>query len=135
MRKYNLYISWVLACLGMLGSLFYSIVFQDEPCTLCWYQRICLFPLSIVLGIAAYKNFAGIKIYMLPQLIIGMIVAVYQVILQEVPGLSIAICGGKISCSDKTFLLGPITMPMGSVCLFLLLIILLLKARSYVSLE
>lgn len=135
MRNYNLYISWVLVCLGVLGSLFYSIVFQDEPCTLCWYQRICLFPLSIILGIAAYKNFNGIKIYVLPQLIIGMMVAVYQVILQEVPGLSIAICGGKISCSDKTFLLGPITMSMGSAFLFLLLIILLSRARSYDALN
>lgn len=125
MRKYGLYFSWVLTCIGVLGSLFYSIVFQEEPCTLCWYQRICLFPLSIILGIAAYKGFYKIKIYVLPQIIFGLLIAIYQIILQEIPGLSIAMCGGKISCSDKTFLFGKITLPMGSACLFFLLAILL----------
>lgn len=135
MRKYNLYISWVIACFGVLGALFYSIVLQEEPCTLCWYQRICLFPLSIILGIAAYKNFCKISIYVLPQVVFGLITAIYQIILQEIPGLSVAICGGKISCSEKTYLLGKITLPMGSAFLFLVLFILLVYASRSSSQE
>lgn len=55
-RKNNLYSAWVISLFGLFLSLFVGEILEVEPCNLCWYQRIALFPLTILLGIAAYKQ-------------------------------------------------------------------------------
>lgn len=112
-RRYGLYLSWVIACVGTLFSLYFSEVRGLEPCHLCWYQRICLFPLAIILGLAAYRGFLPIARYVLPQVIIGFMLALYQVALQEIPGWNpIDICGGGPSCEEGITVFGPLTIPM-----------------------
>ncbi|MCY1049725.1 disulfide bond formation protein B, partial [Mammaliicoccus sciuri] len=44
-QQYALFISWVIALVAMLGSLYFSEIRQFVPCTMCWYQRICMYPL------------------------------------------------------------------------------------------
>jgi len=122
--RYGLYTAWVLACLGTLVSLYYSHIRLLEPCHLCWYQRICLFPLTIVLGMAAYRGFLGIAYYALPLTLCGLLVALYQVGIQEIPGWNpIDICGGGPSCVERLVVIGPLTVPMLSACLFALMIV------------
>jgi disulfide bond formation protein DsbB len=113
-KKYGLYTAWLIASLGMLFSLYFSEVKNMEPCHLCWYQRIALFPLFIILGIATYKGFLGICPYVLPQIGCGLLFAVYQIAIQEIPGWNpIDMCGGGPSCAEKIMIgLGPITIPM-----------------------
>lgn len=127
-RKYGLYFTWLIATLATLGSLFFSEIKHFEPCHLCWYQRICLFPLAIILGIGTYRGALGISRYVLPQTIIGFLFAIYQVAIQEIPGWNpIDICGAGPSCSEKVLIgLGFVTLPMLSVLTFLILIILLI---------
>lgn len=119
-RNLELYLAWLLASLGTLLSLYFSEIRHLEPCHLCWYQRICLFPLVIILGIAAYNSFFDITRYVLPQVIIGFLFALYQIVLQEIPGWNpIDICGGGPSCAEKLYIgLGPITIPMLSAAGF-----------------
>lgn len=119
-RKYGLYFAWLLSFLGTCTSLYFSDVRHLEPCHLCWYQRICLFPLSLILGIAAYQGFAGIVRYVLPLAIFGFLFALYQIALQEIPGLNaIDLCGAGPSCSEKVPIgLGPISIPMLSAACF-----------------
>ena len=45
-----IFLGWLIACISTLGSLFFSYVMEFAPCILCWYQRICLFPLVIILA-------------------------------------------------------------------------------------
>ncbi|MCH9610003.1 MAG: disulfide formation protein [Chlamydiales bacterium] len=117
--KYGLYFAWLLAAIGTLISLYFSEVKMMEPCHLCWYQRICLFPLVILLGIAAYRGFLGIASYALPLAALGFMLALYQVMMQEIPGWNpIDICGGGPSCDDGITVLGPITIPMLSMACF-----------------
>jgi disulfide bond formation protein DsbB len=122
-KKYGLYFSWLFATVGMIISLYFSDVKNFEPCHLCWFQRICLFPLCPILGIAAYRGFQDISRYLLPQVVFGLVLALYQVAIQEIPGWNfIEICGAGPSCSDKILIgLGPITIPMLSAFGFFLI--------------
>jgi disulfide bond formation protein DsbB len=81
-----LWLGWVVAAVTMFGSLYYSIgPPQFTPCELCWYQRICLYPMAAILLIAAIKKFRGIWLYVLPQLVIGAGIAIYHTQLQAFP--------------------------------------------------
>jgi Disulfide bond formation protein DsbB len=110
-------------------SVYYSYLLNVEPCVLCYYQRICLFPLVVILGISAYLDDLSVKIYALPLALIGFCIAIYQVCLQEIPGMTLDICG-KVSCSTKLFLLGFITMPMASALAFFAIANLLIFATK-----
>nr|CRI51382.1 hypothetical protein BN1224_UZG1_A_02370 [Chlamydia pneumoniae] len=52
-RSYALYFAWAISCAGTLISIFYSYILNVEPCILCYYQRICLFPLTCY-----FRNFS-----------------------------------------------------------------------------
>lgn len=129
-KRYSLYFAWLISLLAVLLSLYLSEVRKIEPCHLCWYQRIAIFPLIFVLGIAVYREFFGIAIYVLPQVIVGFLFALYQVAIQEIPGFHpIDICGGGPKCTDKFSIgLGPISLPMVSSAGLLALIVLLLMS-------
>lgn len=127
-RPLSLYLAWLFACIGTLFSLYFSEIRHLEPCHLCWYQRIALFPLVFVLGIAAFKEFFDIARYVLPQVVIGFLIALYQVAIQEIPGWNpIELCGRGPSCHEKMLIgLGPITISMLSAAGFFLIGTLLL---------
>lgn len=127
LKKYGLYAAWLLVCIGTLLSLYFSVIRNFEPCHLCWYQRIFLFPLTIILGIAAYQGNWKIFPYVFPFVALGLLFAGYQIAIQEIPGWNpIDMCGAGPSCSEKVLIgIGPITIPMLSFALFLLLGILL----------
>ncbi len=126
-RRYGLYFSWLITCIAFVGSLYFSDIRHHEPCHLCWYQRICLFPLIFILGIACYRGFRGIGIYVLPLVVIGLLFAIYQIAIQEIPGWNpIDMCGAGPSCSERVEIgLGFITLPMLSALAFLAIILLL----------
>ncbi|NGX60687.1 MAG: Disulfide bond formation protein C [Chlamydiae bacterium] len=136
-HRYTLYFAWLLVCVGTLISLYYSDIMHKEPCHLCWYQRICLFPLIFSLGIAAYRGFHGIAPYLLPQSILGLLIALYQICIQEIPSWGgIDICGSGPSCSEKSLIgLGPITFPMLSAAGFLILTLLLFTSLYLSTVE
>jgi disulfide bond formation protein DsbB len=131
MKSYSLYLAWLIACVSTIGSLYFSEVLHLEPCHLCWYQRICIFPLSLILGLAVYRNFHGIVLYVLPLVVIGFLFAVYQIVLQETGYNPIEMCGAGPSCSDKVDIgLGFITMPMLSALALFCMGVLLLIAKD-----
>jgi disulfide bond formation protein DsbB len=73
-----LFIAWLIATTGTLGSLFFSEVMEFAPCLLCWYERIFLYPLVITLTIGLFPlDKAAIK-YSLPLAIAGWFVALYH---------------------------------------------------------
>lgn len=126
-RYLPLYCAWLFALLGTMASLYFSHVRGLEPCHLCWDQRIALFPLALILGVATFRGDLKIAFYTLPFALIGLLFALYQVAIQEIPGWNpIELCGGGPSCSEKTSLgMGWITLPMLSSLNFLLLSLLL----------
>jgi disulfide bond formation protein DsbB len=131
--KYSLYFAWLIACLGTLGSLYFSEIRHLEPCHLCWYQRIALFPLPLFLGIATYTHDKRIALYTLPLVSIGFIFALYQVLIQHIPGwYPIEMCGAGPNCAEKLDIgLGFITLPILSACNFFLLAVLLFYSLKH----
>jgi disulfide bond formation protein DsbB len=130
-RRFSLYFAWVGALFGTLMSLFFSEVLLYAPCNLCWYQRICLFPLSIQLGIAAYRSDRGIVRYAWPLIAFGALFAIYQTAEQIIPGFSpIDLCGAGPRCDeDPLKLFGFLSIAMLSLLGFLGIGLLLWFAR------
>lgn len=120
-----LLIAWLSALIATLGSLYFSEVLHFIPCTLCWYQRIFMYPLAIILGIAFYRNDKEICRYILPVAGIGIVISGYHIILQKVPYFQqFEMCKYGVPCSkDYLNLFGFITIPMMAFTAFAIIII------------
>ena len=129
-RTYNLYLAWIVAMVAMGGSLYFSEVMKFIPCTYCWYQRICMYPLALLLGIAAFKKDHGVTKYVLPMAIIGMCFSTVHYLKQKTD-LFPAACSSVIPCSGQYInWLGFITIPFLALTAFVLIIGLMSLKKS-----
>jgi disulfide bond formation protein DsbB len=117
----------VVALLAMGGSLYYSEVAHYQPCVLCWYQRIAMYPLVLLLGIAAFRRDIGIRIYAIPLAAIGAVISAYHYLLEWgfVPDSGACVVG--VPCTQVWFRqFGFISLPFLALTAFLLIIAFLL---------
>lgn len=77
-RDTRLYLAWLVALVATLGSLYLSEVRGFLPCVLCWYQRIAMYPLALLLGVAAFFGDHSIRRYVLPLALTGFGIALFQ---------------------------------------------------------
>ena len=127
-----LFASWLLAVIATIGSLFFSEVMGIEPCSLCWYQRIFMYPLVVILLIGMFPLDLSVVRYALPLAGIGWAVAVYHYLLYTgyIPE-NMQPCSEGVSCTDIDLeLLGFITIPMLSILSYTAIIALLLGFRK-----
>lgn len=127
-HTYVLHIALFLAATATASSLFYSIVVGLQPCLLCWWQRIALFPQVILFTIATIKKDLSIRIYGLWLSFCGAVIAAYQYYEQITynPLIPCPVVPGGVSCLDRqVFELGYITIPLMSLTVFLLMGIIL----------
>ena len=122
-----LFAAWGVAAVATTGSLFFSYVMGFAPCVLCWYQRICLFPLVVILARGLFPLDPGVVRYALPVAALGWLVAAYHnlVYLGVVPE-SLQPCGRGVSCSEQYPELGFLSIPLLSLLGFTLLNVLLI---------
>jgi disulfide bond formation protein DsbB len=127
------YLSWAIAVVATLGSLFFSEVMEFEPCKLCWYQRILMYPLVIILGIAAVKKDRNISVYVLPLTILGAAVSTYHYLLEKTDWIpSTSFSCGIVPCDvDYINWLGFITIPFLALIAFVLITLIQLLMRFY----
>lgn len=132
-----LLLSWIAAIIATLGSLYFSEVMHFIPCTLCWYQRIFMYPLAIILGVAFYRNDQGIYRYVLPLSIIGMLISGYHTLLQKLPYLQqFEMCTTGVPCSkDYINWLGFITIPLLAFIAFTIITVCLVVLARNKSVE
>ncbi len=123
--------AWIVAMLATLGSLYLSQVAGLVPCEFCWFQRICMYPLSLLLGVAAFRGDVGIaKRYFMPLAIVGAGLATYHYQLEHIVGEP-TVCGVAVPCNTAAFnIFGFISVPFLSLAAFLLITTLLLIARQ-----
>jgi disulfide bond formation protein DsbB len=129
--------SFVIALGATLGSLFYSEIIGFEPCKLCWFQRIFIYPQVILFAIALLKKNENQKLVIYNGLslsIIGALISLYHYILQIGVTSSLP-CGAtqySISCSERFVMeFGYITLPMMALTAFIFIITLLyLKIKN-----
>ena len=115
-----LFASWLLVAVATLSSLFLSEVMELPPCSLCWAQRIFMFPLAIVLLAGLLPFDAGVVRYALPLAAIGGAIALYHLLLQfGIIPESAAPCRQGVSCTETQLeILGFVSIPMLSLFVF-----------------
>ena len=118
-------ISFLLAAVATAGSLYFSEVMGYPPCVLCWYQRICMYPLVIIYFVALWTDDKKYSKFTFPLIVIGFTIAVYHNLLYyDIIPDSITPCTQGISCTTKQIeWLGFITIPFLSLTAFILLTI------------
>lgn len=135
MDEYGLYLAWLAALIATGGSLFFSEVRQFVPCTLCWYQRILMYPLVLLLGVASFRSDRHIIPYVLPLSLLGAGIALFHYLEQKIPGFGAPeLCRAGVPCSTEYInWLGFITIPLLSLVAFSfisLLLVRLVRARA-----
>ncbi len=126
LKVYTLHISFLVALIATLGSLYFGEILKYPPCTLCWYQRICMYPLVIIFGSALWTNDQKFYRTSLPLSVIGFIISIYHNLLyyKIIPD-SITPCSQGVSCTTKQIeLFGFVTIPLMSMISFLILVVL-----------
>ncbi|AJA11767.1 Putative membrane protein (plasmid) [Sphingopyxis fribergensis] len=121
----------LVALTASLGVIFIGEVMGQTPCVLCWFQRAFMFPLAIMLAIAAYRSDRGVFAYAVPLAAIGWVVALYHLLLyQGVIPEAVQPCGAGPSCADGAMTLsGGIPLPLLSLGAFSAIIILIFFYR------
>ena len=123
--------AWVIAAGATAGSLYFSDVVGFVPCLFCWYQRIAMYPLVVVLGVGLVRGDAGVWRYSLPLPVIGLVIAAYHVALQFQPTLDLVPCGGDVPCSGRyVAVFGFVSIPLMAGAAFMMLIALLVLVRQ-----
>jgi disulfide bond formation protein DsbB len=132
LSTYGLYFAWVVSLAATGGSLYFSEVLGFIPCTLCWYQRILMYPQVILLGIASYRNDRHIIPYVLPMSVLGSCVSLWHYLEQKVPGFAELLpCRVGVPCAQTHIdWFGFITIPFLALVAFILIIVFLSFARK-----
>ncbi len=130
-----LFACWLVATISTLGSVFFSYVMEFAPCVLCWYQRIFLFPLVILLAVGLFPLDKNVAKYTLPLAIVGWLTALYHNLLYAgVIPESIQPCTQGVSCTEEYIdLFGFLSIPMLSLLSFSTIIALLIIFTRRVS--
>ncbi|MES2943857.1 MAG: disulfide bond formation protein B [Pseudomonadota bacterium] len=126
---------WLVALVSTLGSLVFSEIMHLEPCVLCWYQRMAMFPLVLLLAQGLYTQDGQCVKYALPLALGGWLVAFYHCLLYGgfIPK-GMQPCGKGASCAEqKLELAGFITIPLLSVAAFSFIAILLMLVKKSLS--
>jgi disulfide bond formation protein DsbB len=125
-RHLALVAAWIATC----GSLFFSEVLGWRPCVLCWYQRILMYPLAILLAIGIIRRDRGLHIYVLPFSIAGIGVSLYHYLLIKTDWLPPPACAVGIPCTvDYLNWFGFINIPFLALAAFLIITAMMLTFR------
>ena len=130
-RPFSLRLAAAVAATCMAGSLYFSEVAGFLPCTLCWYQRIAMYSLAVVLTVAAIRRDTAIRWYALPLAGIGFAIATYHWLLERFPSIDAGACSASVPCEFVWFeRFGFVTLPFMAMTGFAAVIALLALAAS-----
>ncbi len=115
-----LFSCWLLATISTLGAIFLGEVMGLTPCVLCWYQRIAMFPLVLILAAGLFPLDARVVRYALPLAAIGWATAVFHLLVSEgIVSEAMTPCTAGVPCSQRLIeWFGFLTIPMLSVAAF-----------------
>ncbi|MGA7097565.1 MAG: disulfide oxidoreductase [Acidimicrobiia bacterium] len=96
-----IWLAWVVALVSTAGSLFYSEVIGFEPCRLCWFQRIAMYPMAVILLVGAIRRERQVKFYALPLSLGGLAISIWHYLIQAFPALEGGGSCGAVPCSAR----------------------------------
>lgn len=132
LEQSSLYIALLAAWIAMLGSLYFSEVAHYIPCTLCWYQRILMYPLTLVLAIGLLRRDENTPLLVLPFSVLGIGVSTYHVLLEKTHWFSgAATCQVGVPCTVLWInWFGFITIPFLALMAFLVITVMAIIASQ-----
>ena len=118
-----IFLAWFVSLIAMFGSLFFSEIMKLPPCVLCWYQRILMYPLVLILAVGWLLKDRNLYWYAFPLVIGGWLVSIYHNLLYYgVIADSIIPCTEGISCTSRQIeWFGFLTIPLMSHMAFKLI--------------
>lgn len=121
LRGFYREISLIFVTAATSGSLYFSQVIGWEPCLMCWYQRILMYPLVLIFGVALILKKTDVEDYALPIALMGSGLSFYHYLVQRVEQFQSAGCSvTQISCETQyTYYFDYITIPMMAFTVFL----------------
>jgi disulfide bond formation protein DsbB len=115
-------VALLAACLATAGSLFFSEVFGWVPCTLCWYQRILMYPLTVVIAVGMLRRDAGLPLLVLPFTLAGSAMSLYHYLLIKTDWFPPPPCQAGVPCTvDYIDIFGFINIPFLALTAFLII--------------
>lgn len=126
-KKYSIYAAWATALIATAGSLYFSEISHFPPCVLCWYQRIFMYPLVIIIAVGILEKNKNVYRYVLPMTAIGWTISVFHNLLYyKIIPESAAPCYTGVSCTTKFIeWFGFITIPFLSFIAFTIVALLM----------
>lgn len=125
------WLALAVAGTAMAGSLYYSEIADYTPCKLCWFQRICMYPLVVILAVGTRRRDRAGATYALPLSVIGIGIAAYHAQLQQFPNQESGFCTLDAPCTAKQVdEFGFLTIPLMALSGFVLITVLLISILS-----
>jgi len=126
LKKYYAELSLVLVFVATTGSLYFSKVLGWDPCIMCWYQRILMYPLVVIFGVGVLLEKDDIEDYAMPLALIGSGMSFYHYLVQRIEQFQSAGCSiAQVSCETQyTYYFDYITVPMMAFTVFLTVLLL-----------
>ena len=125
-----LWLAWLVAAVATAGSLYFSERAHFIPCRLCWFQRIAMYPLAVILLVAAVRRDRGVRWYALPVAGIGLLISTYHYLIEWHPEWEATSCDLTAPCSVPYFHeFGFVSLAFMAMCGFAAIIALLIFPR------
>lgn len=124
--------AFLVATVATSGSLYMSNVLGWEPCRLCWFQRIAVYPMILLLGVALVLEKQDVADYVIPLAMVGIPISAYHYMVQRIEQFHSAGCSVlSVSCSTEyTFYFGYITIPMMALTALVAILVLTWRFNS-----
>ena len=123
-----------VAALATVGSLIFSEVIGYEPCELCWYQRIAMYPMVVIFGVDLWREESRTRRYALPLAVVGCAISIYHYLIQVFPAAESGVCGNGVSCTARYVEeFGFVSIPFMAGVAFALIIAILLAFGRLVA--
>lgn len=111
--KVGVVLAWMVATTCMVGSLYFSEVANYEPCRLCWYQRVCMYSLAIILLVAVIRRSRDVVPYAVALALVGSCISIYHYLVEWYPSLESDVCDINVPCTTVWFRrFGFISLPL-----------------------
>jgi disulfide bond formation protein DsbB len=133
-NKHFLVLSFFLTLFASVFPLVYSEIINYPPCILCWWQRVFMFPLVFMFGVALWDKDRKVIRYALPLLCAGFLISIYQNFFYYFGNSSSLPCDASgVSCFKHVVseFGGYISIPMLALTAFFGLLTLLAVAHFY----
>lgn len=113
LRRFYREAAFGVAFIATSGSLYMSEIMEWTPCRLCWYQRIMVYPISLIIPVALVAEKEDVRDYVIPFTLIGIPISLYHYSIQRIEQFESAGCSiYEVACTtEHAFYFGYINVP------------------------